>query len=176
MAEITQNTSKGSRRKTVMPRIDFTPMVDLGFLLITFFIYTTTMTESKAMDINMPYNHPTKEPTVFIDTSTITIIPTKDHKIAYYTGALESDAELKMTDHARIREVIISKQSDLKKLPNTFSAEAHKLHVIIKPNDDSKYEDLVKILDEMLINAVPYYAIVDISREEQIALSKYTHH
>jgi hypothetical protein len=61
----------------------------------------------------------------------------------------------------------MKKKSGLKDLPQTFSVQAHILHVLIKPNDDCKYNDVVQLLDEMNILAVPYYAIMDLAPQEK---------
>lgn len=169
MADMNLPQKQGKRRKLTPPRIDLTPMVDLGFLLITFFILTTTMTEKKVMDITMPYKPAAPESYVALpDTSALTIIPASRHRILYYEGFFKD--EMKETTYKGMRDIIISKQNILKKLPDNFSPEAHKLHVIIKPHELSQYEDLVKVLDEMLICDVPYYAIDDITSEETSAV------
>ena len=54
MAEFISNQSKNNKRIHKNPKIDMTPMVDLGFLLITFFIFTTSMAEPKAMNLIVP--------------------------------------------------------------------------------------------------------------------------
>lgn len=77
MADVQLNSS--GRRKAHSLRVDLTPMVDLGFILICFFLYTTTMTKHKVVKINMPYQ-PAKASTAFTDTSTITLIPIKGHQ------------------------------------------------------------------------------------------------
>lgn len=169
MAEI-QVSQKNGKRVKVVPRIDLTPMVDLGFILITFFIYTTTITESKMMDIKLP-DKTSSAITAFIDTSTITIIPTREHKLAYYDGVLKNESGMQLGNYNYIRSKLINKAKQLKSLPSTYSADAHKLHVIIKPADDCTYDDVVKILDEMLICDVPYYAITDITKEEKEILT-----
>jgi biopolymer transport protein ExbD len=164
--------NKTGKRKVQAPRIDLTPMVDLGFLLITFFMFTTTMVKPKAMEINMPNTVPTNEVTVFTEESTISLILVNGHKVVYYSGTLEAEEQLKGCPIDNVRDVLIKKKKDAGDLPNTFSAEAHKLHVLIKPNDDSKFDDLVKLLDEMTIVNVPYYAIVDVTLQEKEWIGK----
>lgn len=164
MAEI-QVPEKGKRRKAAQPRIDLTPMVDLAFILITFFIYATTLTEDKSLVLDTPA--PGHNMTSYIDTSTITIMPTAADKYAYYHGTLDNPDKVMLADAKQLRTIILNKQYDLKGLPSNYSAEARRLHVIIKPDKNSKYENLVSVLDEMLINKVPYYTIVDITEQEE---------
>lgn len=164
MAEI-QVPERGKRRKAAPPRIDLTPMVDLAFILITFFIYATTLREEKALVLDTPA--PGHHSTSYIDTSTITIMPTASDKYAYYHGTLDNPDKVILADNKQLRKVILNKQHELKGLPANYSAQARKLHVIIKPDKNSKYENLVNVLDEMLINKVPYYTIVDITQQEE---------
>ena len=166
MAEI-QLPHKVGKRKTHAPRIDFTPMVDLGFILITFFIYTTTMARPNTMEVNMPSNEPVTDHTHFIEESTITLILVHGHKVIYYNGSLTDTGQLKVQSGDKLPDLLVAKRKAVKSLPAKFSKEAHKLHVIIKPNDDCKYEDVVRVLDDMNILDVPYYAIVDISAQER---------
>lgn len=172
MAEITAPAKTG-KRKTQAPRIDLTPMVDLGFLLITFFMFTTTLANPKALEINMPdaVDHP-DPPTAFIAEATITLIPVSGHKVVYYNSALESKDQLKTEPIAGIRNVLLDKKNTVAALPATFSKEAHKLHVLIKPDAGSSYADLVSLLDEMTIGDVPYYAIVDLTADEKAMVKK----
>ncbi|MFN4247941.1 MAG: ExbD/TolR family protein [Flavipsychrobacter sp.] len=170
MANVQLNQNKGTRGRR-SPSIDLTPMVDLGFILITFFIYTTSIAEPRMMDINMPFK-PATEGTAYVDTATITIIPTKNHLYATYTGTYRDGMQFNTYAAAQLRNVILDKKYALKKLPATFSEQAHKLHVIIKPNDDCEYQDVVTLLDEMAINQVAYYAIADITANEKLILTK----
>lgn len=169
MADI-QMSNKG-KRKSSAPRIDLTPMVDLGFILITFFIFTTTITKSHMMDINMPDNSVTQSHTAFPDTSTITIILTKKNNALYYSGVLEP-GNMKRTSLASLSNLLKDKQQALKKLPSTFTKEAHKVHVIIKPGDDCVYSDVVNILDQIAINDISYYAIADLCDAEKTEARK----
>lgn len=166
MADI-QIPEKNGRRKTAPPKVDLTPMVDLAFILITFFIYATTLNDPKTMVLDKPVDPtPPDVVTAYIDTSTITIIPAKEHKLIYYCGQLITADKLNSTDYHSIRNIITRKQKELQRLPGSYSKQAHELHVIIRPTDESTYEDVINILDEMLINDVPHYALTDITEEE----------
>lgn len=166
MADFIPAVNNG-KRKTIAPRIDLTPMVDLGFLLITFFMYTTTMIKPKVMDINMPVPGKASE---IPEESTITLIQSSGHLTFMYKGTSLQDMQIL---HPKdIRTVIIHEQQQVRNLPATFSDAAHKLHVIIKPDNKSTYEDLVNLLDEMNINKIPYYSIADIAAEEQNILTE----
>ena len=166
MADIITTQKKG-RRKMQSTRIDFTPMVDLGFILITFFIYTTTIARPGTMEVKMPSNDTTGHRTVFAEESTITLIPVKGHKVAWYYGQLNNRDQLKVQTVDEVNDCLLQMKKKVAALPSTFSADAHKLHVLIKPNVDCKYEDVVHLLDDMNIVDVTYYALIDITPEEK---------
>jgi biopolymer transport protein ExbD len=171
MADI-QISTKGKRGKLQTPRINFTPMVDLGFLLITFFVYTTTLAENKSIKVDRPDTEASPGVvTAYIDTSTITLIATANHEIIFYNGQFDEN-KLRTTNTPELRNIIIEKQKALTHLPSNFSARARELHVIIKPADECRYEDVVRIFDEMIINAVPHYVMVDITEEEKITIKR----
>ncbi|HTN44943.1 MAG TPA: biopolymer transporter ExbD [Flavipsychrobacter sp.] len=180
MAEMDVSSGGGHKKgpgvkkgKKLSTRVDLTPMVDLGFLLITFFMYTTTMSKPKTMEINMPFKDenikPEDESKIKASTA-LTILLSRDHRIYYYEG-LGDDANnppnvqvtyFKPKDG--IRDVIINKNKKVNELKQQGALSASdKLTVLIKPDDNSTYNDLVNILDEMSINDVRIYAIVDIT-------------
>jgi len=167
MAEMEVKGGKGS------PRVDLTPMVDLGFLLITFFMFTTTMSKPKTMEIQMPFkedNMKEDEKSKVKESTAMTILLSKDHRIYYYYG-IGSDAtkppELKVTgfkDQDGIRDAIIAKKKEVQGLISAGQLSADdKLTIMVKPADNSTTDDLINVLDEMTINAVPIYAVVDIT-------------
>lgn len=156
-----------------VPGIDFTPMVDLGFLLITFFLFTTTMTKPKAMEIQMPYNDnqkPHKENTVKSDAA-LTILLSKDHRLFYYEGIGNSAGtpDIHTTyfrNKAGIREVILKKKQFVQNLINRgILKPTDNTTVLIKPGSNSTTEDLVNILDEVTINDIRVYAVVDMTQK-----------
>ncbi len=154
-----------------VPRIDLTPMVDLGFLLITFFMFTTTLAQQKALKINMPSKEVAETPPVIPEESTITVLLGSAHQISYYTGASLAAENVHDTSLAGLSNVIAARKSVCAGFPSTMSGEAHKLHVLIKPTDDCRYEDVVRVVDYMLIHQVPYYAITDPIADELELLS-----
>lgn len=169
MADLILKQNNG-RRGVAPPRIDLTPMVDLGFLLITFFMFTTTLSESKSMPLNMPAPETDKGRTVFTEESTTTLIPTGAHMVAYYNGEWSGPDAVKVCKVKDVTNLMLDRKKMAAALPEHLSAEAHKMHVIIKPNDDCVYDDVVQMLDAMLIADVPYYAITDLSEVEKESL------
>ncbi|RQO32604.1 biopolymer transporter ExbD [Taibaiella sp. KBW10] len=167
MADMEVKGGKGS------PRVDLTPMVDLGFLLITFFMFTTTMSKPKTMEIQMPFKDDLMKDTdksKVKESTAMTILLSKDHRIYYYYG-IGSDPtkppELKVTgfkDLDGIRDAIIAKKKEVQGLISGGQLEADdKLTIMVKPAENSTTDDLINVLDEMTINAVPIYAVVDIT-------------
>jgi biopolymer transport protein ExbD len=171
MAEINM-PQKSGKRKLQPPRLDLTPMVDLGFILITFFIFTTTLARSEMMKIEMPSNEPTLNPSVVIEESVITLIPVKDHNVLWYEGSLRDDGQVKLCAIDKVRDVLLQKQKAVRALPETLSDKAHKMYVIIKPNDNCKYADVVQLLDEMIITGSPDYCLMDVSAEEKEMIAR----
>lgn len=165
------------RAKKLSTRIDLTPMVDLGFLLITFFIFTTTLAKLSTMEINMPYTDPQvmqNPPQKVKEHVAMTVLLSRNHRIYYYEG-IGTDPnkapQLKATDFKAIdgiRSAIIAKKKlvDSMKLKNLLTAK-DEMTVLIKPDTTSSYSDLVSVLDEMSINDVKVYAIVEITPGEQ---------
>lgn len=176
MAEIQPSPSGNKRRKLTTPRVDLTPMVDLGFLLITFFMYTTTLAQPRVLELQMPYPPDNAPPPVPAE-STIILLPAGQHQVAFYPGTARAAESLDWRGFSgkhSLRELLAAEATRVSNLPSTFSMQAHKLHVLIKPDTSAAYEDIVRTLDEMAIADVPYYAMMRISAEEQAAIQKFS--
>jgi biopolymer transport protein ExbD len=149
------------RSKKQSTKVDMTPMVDLGFLLITFFMLTTTFSKPQAMDVVMPDKTKNKDQKVqdVKASHTVSMVLGENNKIYWWVGIKENgvDPEVKVTDYSTegIRKVLLQKV-----------AEIPKLVVVIKAKKKSKYKNIVDILDEMDICGVPTFAIVDITPED----------
>lgn len=181
MAEL--DTSGGGRKKgpgvkkgkKLSTRVDLTPMVDLGFLLITFFMFTTTMAQPKTMEINMPFKDEQmdKETTKVKASAAMTILLSKNHRIYYYEGIgdnADTPPELKVTYFKTvdgIRQVIQDKIKAVNEMKASGQLTAtDNATFLIKPAANSTYDDMVGILDEMNINGAKVYAIVDITPQD----------
>lgn len=176
MAEL--NTSGGGgkhqggkvRSKKQSTRVDLTAMVDLAFLLITFFMLTTTLLKPQAMDLFMPDKE--KDPNdkfEVADNRTLTLLLGSNDRIERYMGTLEEPKEVTVDTYGKIRQYILDKKKEVQKLTKDPKKG---LIVLLKPSDKSKYKNLVDILDEMKISDVQTYAIVDITPPEIEELKK----
>lgn len=177
MAEIQENPSGGGKGKAKKQstRVDLTPMVDLAFLLITFFMFTTTLAKPKAMDIAMPADKNVEEDDkTFKASKAMTILLTKDNLALYYFGKPEDAAAdptaVKATNFDPkngIRKAILEKRASVNREHGLNEKGNSQMLVLIKADDECKYKNLVDILDEMHICDISLYAIVDISEPER---------
>jgi biopolymer transport protein ExbD len=185
MAEINipaaSGTKPGVRRsKKHSTRVDLTPMVDLGFLLITFFIFTTTMSSPKAMRLIMPDDSGDVTPTNVGKSTALTVIPLKDNKVFYYHGELSEALQTNtygITNYSLtdgLGQIVRNKQAALDRMS---PGKRKDLMLMVKPAPESNYQQLINVLDEVLINDVKHYAIMDLTlQEKEIAYAKSASH
>lgn len=195
MAEQSDNGSqKKVRKKTALRktiRLDMTPMVDLAFLLLTFFILTTTLNNPRSLELVMPSGEPGPPKPV---NNAITLILSGQNSIYYYEDELKPETVLKKTDFSRVASILKSKNKPLaealeayrKNILADVAADSVKragemdlykkkgITVIIKYDSMATYRNTIDIVDEMEICAVPKgkYAIVkDLEPAEKKMLS-----
>ncbi|MGA1378677.1 MAG: ExbD/TolR family protein [Chitinophagaceae bacterium] len=200
MASIDTGAEQGGKKgpgvkkaKKLSTRVDMTPMVDLGFLLITFFVFTATMSSPTTLDLNMPKDIKKQdEQTEVKESSVLTIMLGKGDQVYYYEGKLVVDAtgnNFKQTTFKGIRDIIVNKKKEVMdryyQRPDPACEAKAKAEgkpisncadkdfvVIIKPSDDATYRNTVDILDEMTINQVRTYAMVKIADVEYELIKK----
>ena len=205
MAEMNTNSNNGDKKKKGQPtkmnlRVDFTPMVDMNMLLITFFMLCTTLSAPQVMDIVMP----AKTPIDVVDgpespaSKTITLLLSENDQVFYYWGIAEyqNPNSLQKTDLGvdGLRNVLLERNGVLaqqvkdlkqKRYKKEISEEQFKnelselkkskesITVIVKPTNSSTYNNLVKTLDEMQICSVGKYAIVDPEAGDNYLIENY---
>jgi len=164
MAEMDTSSKGGGHKKgpgvkkgkKLSTRVDLTPMVDLGFLLITFFIFTTTMSQPTAMKLFLPKDvDKPDEQNKLKESAALTVMPSKADMVYYYEGL--DPSKIQQSTFKGIRDIILDKKRRTD--PKDFM-------VIIKPSKDATYKNTVDILDEMTIDAVKRYALVDLTPDE----------
>jgi biopolymer transport protein ExbD len=163
MAEVIAQEKSGSKQRKKLIRIDMTPMVDLGFLLITFFMFTTNFTKPNVMDLGLPAKSPTP-PTNVVDTKNqVTFIIGKDNRVFYHQQAKEdlNTGNLKETDYNGVHiSKIISEAYNNAPVKENFT-------IIIEPTDDSNYKNFVDMLDNIAISKKERYGVTDIKPWEK---------
>jgi biopolymer transport protein ExbD len=160
MAEIQEKGVGGGkggkkRSKKQSTKIDMTPMVDLGFLLLTFFILTTTFAKPQTMEINMPVKtDKVEEQQALKASNALTLIADENDQLFWYAGLPDAPTApgVQLTDYSAsgLRKILLEKRSN----PN--------LTVLLKQTDKSRYKNMVDMLDEMNITGIRKYASVDV--------------
>jgi biopolymer transport protein ExbD len=171
MAELNTGDGGGGKDKKVRSKkqnskVDLTAMVDLAFLLITFFMLTTTLSKPQSMKLGLPDKEDDDKPQTDIkvdENRTMTILLGDDDKLVRYVGLLATPvAGGAPKDFTYGKEGIRKELLDRKEKVLAYTGDPKKgMIVIIKPSKKSNYRNLVDILDEMAIVDVPTYAIVN---------------
>ncbi|REC43940.1 MULTISPECIES: ExbD/TolR family protein [Chryseobacterium] len=172
--QVQDKSAKGGkvRSKKNNPAVDMTPMVDLNFLLLMFFMFTSTFSKPNVMDLGLPAkpdpNAP-KPPITEIDLSnSITLLLGKDNRVFWHQQDQAGLNDQTMTetslDREGIREIIKQAKARAKK-KDLFT-------VIIKPTDDAVYKNFVDILDEMAITKSERYGVTDLKPYEKAVYDK----
>lgn len=182
-------------KKKINTRVDFTPMVDMMMLLLTFFMFCTTLARPQIMDIAMPTKDSEDAPNT-PQSRAITFLLAENNKIFYYEGDpnYEDYTSLKEVSYVGIRNVIATKnkqivdqvnQLNIQKKNKQISDDEYNKAVkqakrdnkgaiaIIKPTEGAVYQNLIDILDEMAICSVGQYSVIDITDGDNFLLKNY---
>jgi len=158
-------TGKTKRKVHAAITIDMTPMVDLGFLLITFFIFTTTMAEQRVSKLLMPKE--SLDSTNLKEKNALTAILAGNNKVFAFVGQWQEAVKNKRVIETNynlyqgLGNIIRARQKSLRQ-------DKDKLMLLIKPLNDASYQNVIDALDEALINDVKRYAIVEATKDEKI--------
>ncbi|UEG49999.1 biopolymer transporter ExbD [Ferruginibacter lapsinanis] len=167
MAEIQSNKHTVKGESTSLhkknTRVDLTPMVDLGFLLITFFVFTTTMSRPTAMNLVIPNDTNDTVRNPVCNSCVLTTILTANNKIKYYEGDIAT-ALIKETDYSSegIRKILVEK----KKKVQSVRGKSDAFVLVIKPSKEATFKNFVDMTDEVAINNIKQYYIDEIRGDE----------
>ncbi|MBK7181580.1 MAG: biopolymer transporter ExbD [Bacteroidetes bacterium] len=201
MAEVNTDGGGGGkhekkRAKKSSTKIDMTPMVDLAFLLLTFFVLTSTFSKPKTMEINFPAPIDDKTKQMKVNNA-LTFIMTKDDGIFYYAGEFYADGndkgmpptQLTKTDFSseglhkllleknkptvdaikKLEEQLVKKEiadTTYKRLAVGEKGKKEALTVLIKADDKAVYKNIIDVIDELNVCNIGKYAVVDMMPKE----------
>ena len=201
-AEVQESGGKRgkSKQKKITVRVDFTPMVDMNMLLITFFI-CTTLSKPQTMEISMPSNDKSiteQQKSMVKASQAITLLLGADNKLYYYEGEpnYKDYTSLKETSYTPdgIRSILLQKNAaavnkvralkqqklDLKISEEEYRKQVSEIKsgkdtptVIIKATDDASYKNLIDALDEMQICNIGKYVITDIAEADEFLMKNF---
>ena len=203
-AEVQESSGKKrgkGKQKKMTVRVDFTPMVDMNMLLITFFMLCTTLSKPQTMEISMPSNDKdiTEQQKSMVKASqAITLLLGADNKLYYYEGEpnYRDYTSLKETTYGAngLRAVLLQKNAaavnqvralkqqklDLEITDDEYKKKVSEIksgkdtpNVIIKATDDASYMNLIDALDEMQICNIGKYVITDIVEADEFLIKNY---
>ena len=203
-AEVQESSGKKrgkGKQKKMTVRVDFTPMVDMNMLLITFFMLCTTLSKPQTMEISMPSNDKdiTEQQKSMVKASqAITLLLGADNKLYYYEGEpnYRDHTSLKETTYGAngLRAVLLQKNAaavnqvralkqqklDLEITDDEYKKKVSEIKsgkdtptVIIKATDDASYMNLIDALDEMQICNIGKYVITDIVEADEFLIKNY---
>lgn len=162
--EIQRKPNKQRRGSKKSTRVDLTPMVDLGFLLITFFVFTTQLSTPTAMNLNMPYDKVDPGDKI-CESCVLTLLLQGGNTINYYEGMPESNPVMKQTSFAPggIRNIIREKKREVQK----SRGGEDDFVLIIKSANESTFQNFVDVVDEVAINNVKHYYLDEVSMADK---------
>ncbi|MEY4003644.1 MAG: hypothetical protein RIT07_1686 [Bacteroidota bacterium] len=195
MAQIQDNGGGGhgkgdkKRAKKQSTHVDMTPMVDLAFLLLTFFVLTSTFSKPKVLRMIFPekLDENVKDQKAPEVKDGITLLLTANDKIYYYRGSLKPNTELIPIDYTRtgLRKVLVDYNADMlvklqdiqkrmNKLDDKDTAAKRKLDeevlnvqkaskqiVLVKNDEGATYRNMIDVMDEFMITQIAKYYVID---------------
>lgn len=163
MAELAQASKAGGKRAAL--RVDLTAMVDLAFLLVTFFMLTTTLSKPRAMDLAMPVNG--ADGGAVAESRTVTLCIGNHDQLYLYHGLFDHPLETPQVlslQGKQLRAALLTIRRQV------LNQTGKSLIVLVKPGEHSKYGNLVNVIDEVNITQVPTYAVVKLEDKEAATL------
>jgi len=168
MAELDQTPANpgGARAKKLSTRVDLTAMVDLAFLLVTFFMLTTSLSKPVVLALTKPDS---PDPGGVAASRTVTLCLGKNDQLVYYRGTIEEPIDAPRTagyTREGLRQALLTASAKIKQ------QTGKQMIVVVKPSDHSIYNNLVNTLDELAITKSNIYAVADITQPDIDLLKK----
>lgn len=172
MADVDLSQSRGKqkhskkKRRRIGVKQDMTPMVDIAFLLLTFFMLTTTMAKPQTMEINLPPGDANVE-VAESNLLTLRVVPDtkgKDTLSIYYNIGVDKPVKIAGSRTAAI--------SALGKLLVEHNKANSKLITLLKIDKKAKYIDMVTIMDAMNLAEITRFSLAPLAEVDTKILEK----
>ena len=165
MAELNQDSGKKGkggkvRSKKNGGKVDLTAMVDLAFLLITFFMLTTSLNKPQAMDVAMPDKNVETDKQTDVDVDehrSITLVLGSNDKLVWYQGDVKNPIQGPTVigyDKEGLRAILMKMKQVV---PQQTGGKD--MIVVIRPSEKSVTRNIIDALDEMKIVDIQRYMI-----------------
>jgi len=154
-----ENPKRDSRGKKISIEVDMNPMVDLAFLLLTFFMLATTFSKPQVMELVMPVlpdKEDVEQEQPIKESQALTILLAGEDEVYWYVGISEPEVQQVRFNTGGVRQMLEEAHNNITDLV-----------VLIKPMDNSRYENLIDLLDEINVIGIERYAIADVTERDR---------
>jgi biopolymer transport protein ExbD len=160
--------AKNGRRKQrrIGFHLDMTPMVDVAFLLLTFFMLTTTFSKSNTMEINMP----PEQGEVRISENNVMIVRIAGDGMAYCSLGEEAPQKISLYDPSDPRRMALS--GELRSLLRQQTAANRKMVIVVKISEKAKYKSLVDLIDELNLMKIDRFSLDDYTDQDEVEIKR----
>jgi biopolymer transport protein ExbD len=159
-----EKPKRDRRANKITINVDMNPMVDLAFLLLTFFMLATTFSQPQVMELVMPVL-PDKEDVdqeqAIKESQALSILLAENDEIYWFVGITEPEVHQTTFDTKELNSL-------LEEAHNTING----LVVLIKPMSNSRYENLIDLLDEINNAGIERYAISEVTETDRSLIPK----
>lgn len=163
--QLPEKKKRDARSQKQSINVDMNPMVDLAFLLLTFFMLATTFSQPQAMELVMPVQPDADEEEqqqAVKESKALSLVLTEKDKVYWYQGVTKPEVYETICTGDNLKEVLLEKQATIDGLV-----------VLIKPDSTSRYENLIDLLDEINTTGIQRYAITELTPEDQTILTNF---
>jgi len=156
----------GRKQRRIGFHLDMTPMVDVAFLLLTFFMLTTTFSKSNTMEINMP----PEQGEVRISENNVMVVRIAGDGMAYCSLGEEAPRRISLYDPADSQRMALS--GELRSLLREQTAKNRKMVIVVKISEKAKYKSLVDLIDELNLMKIDRFSLDDYTDQDEVEIKR----
>lgn len=171
-SQSTRKKGKKKKTKRIGFTLDMTPMVDVAFLLLTFFMLTTTFSKPNTMEVNLPSKDMSEVKVA--ESNVLTIRVTEGDK-AYWNIGFEEPKPFELYDKSGEKPTISNEFRDIlkresEKIKQRVGEDV--MAIVLKFAKKAQYRNLVDVLDELNILQYKRFSIADFTEQDEAEIQK----